>query len=76
MSIDAIRDRIRRGATVHMGFADGERVWWFENPYQPVSDRAMRKAAVSDNGQALLEEAGDSLFGWEGNSQTWRSVFA
>lgn len=73
---EAVRKRILRGDAVHMGFADGVRVWWFEEPYWPVADGVMREVISGANGGPLLIEAGDSLFGWEENSQTWRSVFA
>lgn len=75
-SIDKIRDLIRSGATVHMGFAGGCRVWWIEHPYREIDDVDMLAAAEGHNGQPLLVEAGDCLFGWEGNSRTWRSVYA
>ena len=75
MCVDSVRQRILRGATIYMGFAGGRRVWWFEQPYVEVDDETMRAASVGHNGGSLLVEAGDSLFGWEGNSQTWRSVF-
>lgn len=76
MSIDDLRSAIRRGAIVRMGFAGGERVWWLDHPYVEVHDDLMRKAMLGDNGAPLLEEAGDCLFGWQGNSQTWLSVYA
>lgn len=76
MLVDDLRQRIRDGATVHMGFASGERVWWLEDPYVEIDDATMREAAVGHNGEPLLEESGDSLFGWRANSQTWRSIFA
>lgn len=76
MSEDEVRARLLSGSTVHMGFAAGSRVWWFEGPYQEVDDDTMLAAAFGRNGGRLLEEAGDCLFGWEGNSQTWRSAYA
>ena len=75
MDVDGLRDLIRAGSTVHMGFAGGVRVWWIERPYVEVDDATMLAAAVGHNGEPLLVEAGDSLFDWEGNSQTWRPVF-
>lgn len=76
MSIDDIRAAIRTGAVVRMGFAHGERVWWLDHPYVEIDDATMREAATGPNGGPLLTEAGDCLFGWDGNSQTWLSVFA
>ena len=73
---DSIRALILAGATVRMGFAHGVRVWWIERPYTEVDDDTMREAATGANGGPLLQEAGDCLFGWEGNSQTWRSAYA
>lgn len=60
-----------------MGFAGGGRVWWVEAPeYEEFGDADVEAAAVGHNGGPLLIEAGDSLFGWPGNSQTWRSAYA
>lgn len=70
--VDEIRDRIRRGSVVHTGFAGGIKVWWIESPLIYVDERIMKKASVGENGHSLLVEAGDSLFGWPGNSQRWR----
>ena len=75
-SVDDIRQMLREGVTVHMGFSRGFPVWWIEHPYTEIDDMTLRVAARGHNGQPLLVEAGDSLFGWPGNSQTWRSVFA
>lgn len=74
--VDTIRQRILRGSTVHMGFAGGKRVWWMEDPYEEIDDATMRAAMRGHNGDLILVEAGDSLFGWEGCSQTWHSAFA
>lgn len=75
-SVEDVRSLIRAGAVVRMGFADGERVWWTDRPYVEIDDATMRVARRGHNGQPLLVEAGDCLFGWQGNSQTWRSAFA
>lgn len=74
--IEQVRDIIRSGATVYMGYAGGARVWWTEAPYFEIDDEIMRVAAVGHNGQPLLEGSRDNLFGWEDISQTWRSVYA
>lgn len=78
--IDRVRRRLLAGDHVRMGFAGGCRVWWFEGschgPYAEVDDATMREAAFGGNGQPLLEEQRDSLWGWDGNSQTWTSVYA
>ncbi|RWK12513.1 hypothetical protein [Mesorhizobium sp.] len=75
-TVDHLRDRLRRDAlVVRMGFAGGARVWWIEHPYEEFDDATMRAASVGHNGAPLLVEAGDCLFGWEGNSQTWRSAY-
>lgn len=75
MPKDAIRQRILRGDTVYMGFTADGRVWWFDDPYEPISDSVMQITMTGDNGGPLLVEAGDSLFGWPENSQTWRSAY-
>ena len=75
-AIDDLRQLILRGATLRMGFARGVRVWWVDHPYVEVDDATVASAAVGHNGAPLLAEAGDCLFGWRGNSQTWRSVYA
>lgn len=75
MNADDLREIIRKGATFRMGFAEGGRVWWSEHPFIEVDDAVMQVACVGHNGQPLLVEAGDSLFGWPGWSQTWRSTF-
>lgn len=74
-AVESSRQRILRGDVVRMGFAGGVRVWWFDDPYEPVDDSVMQQAMVGHNGGPLLDEAGDCLFGWENNSQTWRSIF-
>lgn len=58
-----------------MGFARGTRVWWIDRPYVEIDDAVMQAARAGHNGQELLVESGDSLFGWPGNSQTWRPIF-
>lgn len=58
-----------------MGFAGGVRVWWIETPCTEIEDVDMQAVMMSGNGGPLMVEAGDSLFGWTGNSQTWRSAF-
>lgn len=76
MDVEALRSLFRAGGVVvRMGFSRGQRVWWIERPYVEVDDATMRTAATGHNGQPLLVEAGDSLFGWPGNSQTWRPTF-
>lgn len=76
MEIERIREYILAGATIRMGFAGGARVWWIDDPYVPIDDATMQEACVGHNGNPLLIESGDCLFGWEGNSQTWRSAFS
>lgn len=74
--VEQVRDLIRSGATVHMGYADGLRVWWTESPYIEIDDEVMRAARTGHNGQPIIEGSCDCLFGWEDLSQTWRSVYA
>jgi len=76
VSVDHVRQRILRGDIVRIGFAGGDRVWWLDDPYEPVDDAVMQQAMLGHNGGPLLDEAGDSLFGMEGNSQTWRCSLA
>ena len=73
--VEHVRTRILAGALARMGFAGGARVWWLEDPDEEVDDDVMAKASVGGNGQPLLVEAGDCLFGWRGNSQTWISAY-
>lgn len=76
MDVEALRQLFRAGGVVvRMGFAGGVRVWWIERPYVEIDDDTMRAARLGHNGQSLLVEAGDSLFGWPGNSQTWVPMF-
>lgn len=72
----ALLDRARRGDLIRMGFAGGARVWWFDDPYDPIDDAQAGALIRGHNGQARYIEAGDCLFGWPGNSQTWISAFA
>ena len=76
MDVEDLRQLFRTGGIiVRMGFAGGARVWWIDLPYIEIDDETMRAAAIGHNGQPLLIEAGDSLFGWEDNSQTWLPAF-
>lgn len=76
MDVEALRQLFRNGGVVvRMGYVRGAPVWWIENPYIEFDDDTMRVAARGHNGQHLLVEAGDSLFGWPGNSQTWIPLF-
>lgn len=75
-AIDDLRRLFRAGGVVvRMGFSRGRRIWWVERPYIEIDDLTMQQAARGHNGQPLLSEAGDSLFGWPGSSQTWVPVF-
>lgn len=67
MTLAAALDRIRAGDRLHQQFADGKRVWWFENPHASVADSIV--LAMIEAGD--LDEAGDSLFGLPLNSQTF-----
>lgn len=64
-----VEERLRRGDRLHMGLGSRGRFWWFEAPYQIVSEERIRRLD-----HAAVVEAGDSLFGWRGNSQTWFPV--
>lgn len=64
-----VADRLARGDRLYMGLGSRGRFWWFENRYQIVSDQRLARL-----GDRVLVEAGDSLFGWRGNSQTWLAV--
>ena len=75
MRVETLRRLILEGATIRMGFAAGKRVWWIDEPWRTIDERTLREAATGHNGQPLLEECHDSLFGWSENSQTWRSVY-
>lgn len=66
---DAVRKRLEAGDTIHMEYdVDGRRCWWMENPYQKVPERIMQRIMA----EGAAAEAGDSLFGRPGTSQTWR----
>ncbi|RWB67604.1 hypothetical protein [Mesorhizobium sp.] len=69
MKVATAIERLQKGDHVHLGFAKGERRWWFESPYQVIPEHVFY-AAVRDGAVAVIE-AGDSLFGLKGNSQTW-----
>jgi hypothetical protein len=69
MKIAAVISRLSAGDHLHLGFAKGSRIWWFEGPYQIVPEHVVH-AAVRDGTMAVVE-AGDSLFGLPENSQTW-----
>ncbi len=66
----SIVQRLKRGDVLHMAFVDGKRMWWFDCPYQPVSDIAVYRAGH----EVELVEAGDSLFNLRNNSQTWMAA--
>lgn len=70
MSLPSVEERLRAGDVLRMRLADGRRQFWFENPYQAVTDVQLYKAGKS----VTIAEAYDSLFGWTGNSQTWFSI--
>ena len=56
--------RLGRGHRIHMQYAGGRRVWWFEEPREEVTDAVMQ-SVLRDGAVA---EAGDSLFGLPLNS--------
>jgi len=66
----AIEERLLRGDPLRMGMSRRGRFWWFESPYQIVSEERVRRLEVPGSNLRIVE-AGDSLFGWRGNSQTW-----
>lgn len=61
-----IIERLRRGDVLHMQLSGGKRLYWFEAPYQPVSESAFLWAEH----ELQLVEAGDCLFGTRFNSQS------
>lgn len=65
-----ITDRLKRGDVLRMQIHNGERFFWFENPYQKVTPHAFDKA----NLELSIVESGDSLFGLRNNSQTWMAA--
>lgn len=69
MKVEAVIDRLARGHHLHLGFLAGGRRWWFEAPYQVVTEPVVHAAIRA--GSVAVIEAGDSLFGQTGNSQTW-----
>lgn len=70
---DRIIARLQAGDRLHMQLCDdGKRAWWFERPLLNVQDRTMLRLLSSDC--PPIKEAGDSLFGFENNSQTYISA--
>lgn len=69
MNVRTVIERLAKGDNLHLGFSSGQRRWWFEGPYQVIPEHVVH-AAVRDGAVAVIE-AGDSLFGLKGNSQTW-----
>ncbi|RVD49509.1 hypothetical protein EN783_34380, partial [Mesorhizobium sp. M2D.F.Ca.ET.140.01.1.1] len=67
MTLDAIRSRLVAGDMLHMQLVEGQRIWWFEDPWEQIAD------GIADRLKAAGEivELGDSLFGITGNSQSW-----
>lgn len=66
--------RLLLGDLLHMEVIEGEKLWWFEGPYQVVDDGVVQELAFSFAPLVRLVEAGDSLFRLKGNSQTWRAA--
>jgi hypothetical protein len=69
MKVGTVIERLAKGDHLRLGFSNGQRRWWFEGPYQVIPEHVVH-AAVRDGTVAVIE-AGDSLFGLQGNSQTW-----
>ncbi|RUV19896.1 hypothetical protein [Mesorhizobium sp. M7A.F.Ca.MR.245.00.0.0] len=69
MNVRTVVERLAKGDHLHLGFSSGQRRWWFEGPFQAIPEHVVH-AAVRDGAVAVVE-AGDSLFGFKGNSQTW-----
>ncbi|TGP28257.1 hypothetical protein EN875_032395 [Mesorhizobium sp. M2D.F.Ca.ET.232.01.1.1] len=67
MTLDAIRSRLAAGAKLHMQLVDGQRVWWFEDPWEQIADGIAERLKAAGE----IVELGDSLFGIAGNSQSW-----
>lgn len=73
-SVNDVIARIRAGERLHMQFADGQSVWWFEQPHEVVPNKVM--ALVLADPMSPLRDAGDSLFGLPMNSQTFIAEFS
>lgn len=69
MTRERCEARLRAGDKLHLQITPAGRLWWFEGPLEQVPDPVALRAL--DDGCATAREAGDSLFGWAGNSQTW-----
>jgi hypothetical protein len=67
-SCASVEDRIDAGEPVRMAFEIDGRRWWLDDPYEDVPAELVARL-----GNRLIE-AGDSLFGWPGWSQTWRAA--
>ncbi|WWT39849.1 hypothetical protein [Microcystis phage Mwe-JY25] len=68
-----VEERLERGDRLRMGFTHRGRFWWFDCPYQIVSEERVRRLEAVGSNMRIVE-AGDSLFGLRGNSQTWMAA--
>lgn len=67
MNSRQVLNRMQNGASLHLHFEDGERVWWLDPPGNRISCTV---AALVLRDQRVLAQ-GDSLFESE-QPQTWR----
>lgn len=70
MTPEAVITLLKAGHTLHMQFSECGKVWWLQKGDHHTSIPEKMAAAVIASGK--VEEAGDSLFEMETNSQTYR----
>lgn len=64
--------RLKRGHALRMELSDGgARLFWFESPLAYVSAHVVDALQAPPAPRVVLVEAGDSLLGLRGNSQTY-----
>lgn len=72
LSTSAALARLKRGDALRMELGDnGARLYWFESPLAYVSPAVVDALQAPPRPRVRLVEAGDSLLGLRGNSQTW-----
>lgn len=67
--------RLQRGDVLRMELGEGgARLYWFESPLAYVSAAVVDALQAPPAPRVVLVEAGDSLFGLRGNSQSWMAA--
>lgn len=78
LPVPAVIERLSRGDTLRREIGPRGRQWWFEAPYQIVSDdvamQLQRGLIASPHADLRLFGLGDSLFPEHVDSQSWRAT--